>query len=300
MSLGWEVTDREGQQSLPSCSAAGQSVTPSRSAAPGVREQLADGSLGRRRPGGGRGESVDRSAGGRGCPSPSAFCTRTLAKRGASFKNSNRHPQHERASCVVRQGGCRGALRRCPQGRHPPPGAGSPKAGEQACAPIASPPGLTPWIHPTSSCKARKGAGCGDALAPEALLLEPERLRREGADGSERGRSVARLRGTGGPQPAARLPPASPCERPPQPLPRPPRTSPSALRGVSPSGLPEPPLRMFIRKVGSPLTLRLTRGATDGDRRQPWWPAVPLTPRFPEVLRRSCAEAVTTARPASL
>lgn len=47
-------------------------------------------------PGGGRGESVDRSAGGRGCPSPSAFCTRTLAKRGASFKNSNRHPQHER------------------------------------------------------------------------------------------------------------------------------------------------------------------------------------------------------------
>lgn len=96
MSLGWEVTDREGQQSLPSCSAAGQSVTPSRSAAPGVREQLAGGSLGRRRPGGGRGESVDRSAGGRGCPSPSAFCTRTLAKRGASFKNSNRHPQHER------------------------------------------------------------------------------------------------------------------------------------------------------------------------------------------------------------
>lgn len=99
------------------------------------------------------------------------------------------------ASCVVRQGGCRGALRRCPQGGHPPPGAGSPRAGEQACAPIASPPGLAPWIHPTSSCKARKGAGCGDALAPKALLLEPERLRREGAD---RVSGAARWPGCGG------------------------------------------------------------------------------------------------------
>lgn len=219
MWLGWEVTDREGQQSLPSCSAAGQSVTPSRSAAPGVREQLAGGSLGRRRPvAAAESQSIALLAAG-AAPRRLPSARERSRNGGQALKTATVTLNTSAASCVVRQGGRRGALRRCPQGGHPPPGAGSPRAGEQACAPIASPPGLTSWIHPMSSCKARKGAGCGDALAPEALLLESERLRREGADGSERGRSVARLRGTGGPQPAACLPPASPHERPPNPSP---------------------------------------------------------------------------------
>lgn len=40
--------------------------------------------------------------------------------------------------CVVRQGGRRGGSRR-PEGGHPPPGAGSPRAGEQGSAPGSTP-----------------------------------------------------------------------------------------------------------------------------------------------------------------
>lgn len=95
---------------------------------------------------------------------------------GQGFQNSNRHPQNKSHVLCRQTGRAPGWLassrRRAPTFRRR--------------VPQSRGAGLSPWIHPTFSFKTRKGAGCGDVSARKALLLEPERLRREGADRSER------------------------------------------------------------------------------------------------------------------